>query len=72
MILLRRQQSNQHEGAIMSVEVTMVKCACSDCICVLDAAKAVKNENRLYCSDECASHHKSGSGCHHAGCACHG
>ena len=56
----------------MAVEVTMVKCACSDCICVLDAAKAVKNENRLYCSSECASHHKSGSGCHHAGCACHG
>ena len=55
----------------MAVTVDMVKCACSDCVCVVDAKKALQREGRIYCSDECADHHKSGGGCHHAGCTCH-
>jgi metallothionein len=56
----------------MSVQVTMVKCACSDCICVIDTSKAVEKDQRLYCSEECSNHHQGGVGCHHAGCECHG
>jgi hypothetical protein len=54
------------------VDVTMVKCACSDCICVVNTKAAVIKNERLYCSKECANHHKDGAGCHHAGCTCHG
>jgi hypothetical protein len=54
------------------VDVTMVKCACSDCICVVNTKAAVTKNERLYCSKECANHHKDGAGCHHAGCTCHG
>ncbi len=50
----------------------MVKCACSDCICVVNTKAAVTQNDRLYCSKECSSHHKDGAGCHHAGCTCHG
>jgi hypothetical protein len=56
----------------MSATVEMVKCACSDCICVISIDKAIQREGRIYCSDECAEHHKTGAGCHHAGCTCHG
>lgn len=55
-----------------SVTVDMVKCAYSDCICVVDAKKGLQREGRIFCSAECADHHKSGAGCHHAGCTCHG
>lgn len=54
------------------MEVKMVKCACADCVCVVETKDAVKAEDRLYCSTECADQHKDGSGCHHAGCTCHG
>ncbi len=53
-------------------DVTMVKCACADCVCVVKTDGAVEKEGRLFCSAECADHHKDGSGCHHAGCTCHG
>jgi metallothionein len=56
----------------MSATVSMVKCACSDCICVVSVDKAIEKEGRIFCSDECADHHKAGTGCHHAGCTCHG
>ena len=53
-------------------DVSMVKCACADCVCVVKTVGAVEKEGRFYCSAECADHHKEGSGCHHAGCNCHG
>jgi hypothetical protein len=56
----------------MSATVERVKCACSDCICVVDVDKGVKRDGRIYCGDACAEHHKSGNGCNHAGCTCHG
>ncbi len=54
------------------MEVTMVKCACADCVCVVTTKDATESEGRFYCSAECAGHHKDGAGCHHAGCTCHG
>jgi hypothetical protein len=57
---------------VMSATVERVKCACSDCICVVDLKKGIERDGRVYCSDACADHHKSGSGCQHAGCTCHG
>ncbi|WP_207537022.1 metallothionein [Sabulicella rubraurantiaca] len=56
----------------METTVEMVKCACSDCVCVVGTAKAIKRDGRFYCSDACADHHPDGAGCHHAGCECHG
>lgn len=56
----------------MADNVEMVKCACADCVCVVPAEKGVKRDGRIYCNDDCAEHHKSGAGCHHAGCTCHG
>ncbi len=56
----------------MPADVSMVKCACSDCVCIVQIREAVMRESRLYCSDACADHHKDVAGCHHAGCACHG
>ena len=56
----------------MNIVVDRVKCACSDCVCVVDVEKSVKREERIFCSDTCADHHDSGSGCEHAGCTCHG
>ena len=54
------------------VEVTQQKCACADCVCIVDVKDAVKKGDRNYCSDVCADGHSSGAGCNHAGCACHG
>ncbi len=56
----------------MSVTVEMVKCACSDCVCVVDTKKGLEKEGRIYCGDACADHHATGMGCNHAGCTCHG
>ncbi len=56
----------------MAPTVDMVKCACGDCVCVVKVDAGVKRDGRLYCSESCAEHHKDGSGCGHAGCACHG
>ena len=55
-----------------TVTVDMVKCACSDCICVVATNRGIQKEGRIFCSSECADHHESGGGCHHAGCLCHG
>ena len=54
------------------VNVTEQKCACADCVCIVDVADAVKRSDRNYCSDSCADGHSSGAGCDHTGCACHG
>ena len=56
----------------MSVTIDRVKCACSDCVCVVDVEQGVKRDSRIYCGDACADHHPAGAGCQHAGCTCHG
>ena len=56
----------------MSVTIDMVKCACADCVCVVDVSKGVNRDGRSYCGDPCAEHHTGGTGCDHAGCTCHG
>lgn len=56
----------------MTVTVEQVKCACTDCVCIVSVGKAVEAEGRTFCSDACAQHHSGGTGCEHAGCACHG
>jgi metallothionein len=53
-----------------SVAVDLVKC--TDCICVFNAKQGLERDGRVYCSATCADHHKSGAGCKHAGCVCHG
>lgn len=55
-----------------SVNVEMVKCACSDCVCIVNVSTAVTRNDRPYCCDECADGHKDHKGCEHAGCPCHG
>ena len=54
------------------VEVTQQKCACADCVCIVNINDAIKKDDRNYCSQACAEGHSSGVGCDHAGCACHG
>lgn len=56
----------------MSTTVETVKCACTDCVCVIDYAKGISREGRIYCDESCASHHADGAGCHHHGCTCSG
>lgn len=55
-----------------SVDVELVKCACQDCVCVVQLSKAVSRDGKAYCCDECADGHKDHTGCEHAGCACNG
>jgi metallothionein len=52
----------------MTVTIDRVKCACSDCVCVVGVDQGVKHDGQIYRSDECANHHVKGDGCHHAGC----
>ena len=52
--------------------VTQQKCACNDCLCIVDIDDAVKKGDQNYCSDECANGHPGGAGCGHTGCNCHG
>jgi hypothetical protein len=51
--------------------VTQMKCACSDCLCIVDLSDAVMKDGKAYCSNACASGHAEGVGCGHAGCGCH-
>ena len=56
----------------MSVTVNQVKCACSDCVCIVDVEKGGRRDGRIFCGDSCAEHNRGGPGCNHAGCTCHG
>lgn len=56
----------------MSVTVDKVKCACGDCVCVVDVDAGVTKDGRVYCGEACADGHKAGTGCEHAGCPCKG
>lgn len=56
-----------------TTEETAVRCACSDCTCMVSTAEAVEQAGELYCSDSCAlGHEDQPSGCGHEGCACRG
>jgi hypothetical protein len=52
--------------------VTLQKCACSDCVCIVNIDDAIKKERQNYCSETCADGHNTGDGCGHAGCECCG
>ena len=54
------------------VTVTQQKCACADCVCIVNVQDAVKKNDRNYCSEACANAHPNGAGFDHTGCACHG
>ena len=54
------------------VTVTQQKCACSDCVCIVNIDDALQQDGKNYCSEACANHHEDGSGCGHTGCECHG
>lgn len=52
--------------------VTQMKCACSDCLCIVDVSKAIQAEEQYYCSEGCANGHTDKTkGCGHTGCKCH-
>ncbi|MDJ0737983.1 MAG: metallothionein [Nostocaceae cyanobacterium] len=50
--------------------VTMMKCACETCLCVVSVADAIKKGDKYYCSQGCAEGHKTIKGCGHSGCGC--
>lgn len=54
------------------VTVTQQKCACADCVCVINISDALEKDGQNYCSEACANGHSSGSGCDHHGCKCCG
>lgn len=54
------------------VNITQQKCACADCVCIVNVNDAVKKDERNYCSEACANGHPKGAGCEHEGCICHG
>ena len=53
-------------------DVNMIKCACSDCVCVISVDGAVERNGKLFCGNDCANGHADGNGCGHVGCECHG
>ena len=65
-------EQQAEENAMTSVDVEMVKCACTDCVCVVSLTKAVTRDDKAFCCDECADGHPGHTGCDHAGCTCHG
>lgn len=51
--------------------VTQMKCACEQCLCIVDTSSAVEKEGKYYCSQACAEGHQDGQkGCAHSGCGC--
>jgi len=54
------------------VTVTQHKCACRDCVCIVNIDDAIKKDGQTYCSDACATDHATGAGCGHGGCKCCG
>ena len=49
-----------------------MKCACTDCMCMVAPDKAVIKEGQAFCCEECAAGHVHHAGCEHSGCECHG
>jgi hypothetical protein len=53
------------------MSVTLMKCACDQCLCVVPVDSAIMVEDKPYCSSACAEGHKEGTkGCGHKGCNC--
>jgi len=53
------------------MSVTLMKCACDGCLCVVSVESAIEVDNKYYCSSACAEGHKAGTkGCGHKGCNC--
>ena len=51
--------------------ITQMKCACKDCLCIVNVDNAITVEGKPYCSKACAEGHPEGShGCEHSGCNC--
>ena len=50
--------------------VTSMKCACADCLCIVSLKDAIAKNGQYYCSEVCANGHINGSGCGHTGCKC--
>jgi metallothionein len=50
--------------------VTLMKCACQTCLCVISTADAVQKDNKYYCSQACAEGHKTIKGCANSSCGC--
>lgn len=51
--------------------VTQMKCACPDCLCIVNLTDALMKDGQAYCSEACANGHPEGAGCGHTGCRCH-
>lgn len=51
--------------------VTQMKCACEQCLCIVNLEDAINQDSKYFCSTTCAIGHTDGSGCGHAGCECH-
>ena len=51
---------------------TITECACPDCKCEVREGHHVEKNGNDYCSEACASEHKSGDGCCENSCHCHG
>ena len=53
------------------MSVTLMKCACNGCLCIVSMESAVVSHGKYYCSSACAEGHKDGTkGCGHKGCNC--
>lgn len=53
-------------------EIEKRKCACRDCACMVDPAKAIEKDGQPYCSKSCADGHPNGASCGNPGCGCGG
>ena len=52
-------------------KVTQMKCACMNCLCIVNIEAAVNKDQSYYCSEQCANGHASDTtGCGHHGCNC--
>ena len=53
-------------------KVTQMKCACMNCLCIVDIEAAVNKDQSYYCSEQCANGHSTSdtTGCGHHGCNC--
>ena len=47
-------------GTATEVKVEMVKCACPDCVCVVNVSGGIQRNGHIYCSEACADHHANG------------
>ncbi len=54
------------------MEATNQKCACTDCVCIVDVKDAVKKGDHSYCSQACADGYPKGACCEDTDCVCHG